>query len=485
MLSANARLVEIFGYPSAEALLADPAFLDRIDADPPADARRLAVSGEVRATDLRARKLDGTEIRVRRTLRRDRDGSVLGILEDVTQARRLEENLQRTHRLEALGTLASGVAHDFNNLLAGILGYAALLGPRLDDRPDLALMAKGIEDAAMRAADLTRQLLGIARPTRAGASPTDVNAVVADCARVAKETFDRRIDVEVRTGAAPLFAVVDAGELHRAVLNLCINARDAMPEGGRLTLVAEPDDAGPAAPPSTGDHSAGWVRLEVRDTGVGMDEAVRARLFEPFFSTKPRGKGTGLGLYTVYQVLGAYDGTIEVDSRIGGGTCFRLFLPRAAEGAAALPSVVADVPAPPEAQGPRGRILVVEDEDAVRDVAAAVLRRRGHEVLLAVDGEQAVAVLERDPAAVDLVVLDLVLPRLSGVEVFRRSRTLRPDLPVILSSGNVYEGLDAPDVRAGIAGVLPKPYRPEELTALVERVLAARAVNGLGGWRGA
>ncbi len=483
MLSANARLVEIFGYPSAEALLADADFLGHIDADASTDARQLSDSGEVRATDMRARKLDGTQIRVRRTLRRDRDGTVLGILEDVTQARRLEENLQRAHRLEALGTLASGVAHDFNNLLAGILGYAALLGPRLEDQPDLAVMAKGIEDAAMRAADLTRQLLGIARPTGAGASPTDVNAVVSECARIAKETFDRRIDVQVRAGAGPLLAVIDAGELHRVVLNLCINARDAMPEGGHLTLVASPDDAGPAAPPSPADRPSGWVRIEVRDTGVGMDEAVRARLFEPFFSTKPRGKGTGLGLYTVYQVLGAYDGAIEVDSRIGAGTTFRLFLPRAAEGAVVPIAGGPHAPATPEPTGLRGRVLVVEDEDAVRNVAAEVLRRRGHQVSLAADGEAAVALVERDPSSIDVVVLDLVLPRLSGIEVFRRCRRLRPDLPVILSSGNVYEGLDAPDVRAGIAGVLPKPYRPDELTSLVERVLAARPGHGLGGRR--
>ena len=469
VLAANARLAEIFGYRSPEAILGDAKFLERFGISLDEVTADLDAAGEVRAADLKAHRLDGTEIRVRRTLRRTPDGHVLGIVEDVTQARRLEENLQRTQRLEALGTLASGVAHDFNNLLAGVLGYASLLLPRLEGRPDLVNMAKGIQDAALRAADLTRQLLGIARPTRSGVSRTDIVVVLADCARVAKETFDRRIEVELKVAGGPLFAIVDASELHRAVLNLCINARDAMPEGGRLTLAAEIDPVGPATAAAGAGPKGPFIRIDVRDTGVGMDDAVRARLFEPFFSTKPRGKGTGLGLYTVYQVLGAYEGSVEVESRVGIGTRFRLFLP-----VAAAHSPTTHVPLAALAQEPRGRaarVLLVEDEEAVRAVAEQVLTEHGHHVTVARDGEIAVTLFERNPSAYDVVVLDLVLPRLSGIEVFRRCRRLRPDLPVVLSSGNVYEGLDAPDVRDGVAGVLPKPYRPDELTAAVDRAL--------------
>ncbi len=472
MVSANARLAEIFGYASPEAILGDANFLERFHTSIDGLNAGLDSAGEVRAADVKARKVDGTEIRVSRTIRRDRDGNVLGIVEDVTQARRLEENLQRTQRLEALGTLASGVAHDFNNLLAGVLGYASLLVPRLEGRPDLVNMAKGIQDAALRAADLTRQLLGIARPARSGAAPTDVNVVLADCARVARETFDRRIEVELRVGPGPLYAIVEAGELHRAVLNLCINARDAMPDGGTLTLSAELDAAGPSTPtPAAAASKAPFLRIDVQDTGVGMDDAVRARLFEPFFSTKPRGKGTGLGLYTVYQVLGAYDGSVEVESRIGHGTRFRLFLPSSSgpTSASAVRAPLATLARVP--RGPSARVLLVEDEGPVRDVAERVLTEHGHGVTVAEDGEIAVTLFERDPSAFDVVVLDLVLPRLSGIEVFRRCRRLRPDLPVVLSSGNVYDGLDVADVREGVAGVLPKPYRPEDLTSAVDRAL--------------
>ena len=476
LLSVNPRLVEIFGYPSREALLADDAFTALCD---PGDRRAilalLARHGEARDFDMRARRIDGTPIRLRLTVRSEPDGQVQGIVEDVTESRRLEEQIQRTQRIEAVGTLASGIAHDFNNLLAGVLGYSSLLEQQLVGNDDLRGMARAIQDAAQRAADLTRGLLGVTRPSTGEAARADPTLVLGDCARLARETFDRRITTEVDVAPGTPAARVAPGDLHRAILNLCINARDAMPEGGRLLLSAVRDAVGPKAPPE--DSRGGpWVRVEVRDTGVGMDDAVRARIFEPFFTTKPRGKGTGLGLYGCYQMLHAAGGAVEVDSRPGGGACFRLFLPVAPD----VASVEGACAGPVAGTAPRARILLVEDEESVRRLARRILVGAGHTVEDARDGEEAVARFAADPSAFDLLLLDLVLPRMAGAEVLRRCLALRKDLRVLLSSGNVHEGLDDPAVRAGVAGVLPKPYLPTELLEAVNRALLRPAVHGLG-----
>jgi CheY-like chemotaxis protein len=221
----------------------------------------------------------------------------------------------------------------------------------------------------------------------------------------------------------------------------------------------------------------------VRDTGVGMSQAVRARLFEPFFTTKPRGKGTGLGLYGVYRFLRAFGGAVEVDSRPGGGTTFRLYLPADLR-PTVLPPPPEPIVAPDVAAAHGARILLIEDEDAIRRSVGMLLRQGGFEVVEAADGEEAVRLFAKTPRAFDLLLLDLVLPRLSGKEVLRRVRALRADVPVLLSSGNVREGMDDPEVRAGVRGVLPKPYLPADLDAAVRTALSRRAPAGLGSHRG-
>jgi two-component system, cell cycle sensor histidine kinase and response regulator CckA len=473
--SCNPRLAEIYGYASPDALMADAGFSDLCDAtDREAIHRALAASGEVRNFDMKARRLDGTAIRLRMAVRLDRDGQIQGIVEDVTEAKRLEEHLQRAQRIEAVGTLASGVAHDFNNLLAGILGYASLLDQRLGAEPALGAMARAIQEAALRAADLTRGLLGIARPPSGEPTRVDAGSVLADVARIAHETFDRRITTTVVVEGTVPPALVIAGELHRAILNLCINARDAMPDGGAITLTAVADRTGPREPPS-GSHAGPWVRIDVRDTGLGMDESVKARLFEPFFTTKPRGKGTGLGLYGVYQFVTASSGAVDVESHPGGGTCFHVFVP-----AASAIDAADEKPPPPTTartgpSGPGACILLIEDEDAIRRFAGTILREAGHVVVEVVDGEEAVRVFAADPGRFDLLLLDLMLPRLSGREVLLRCRAIRSDVPILLSSGNVRDGLDDPRVRSAIQGVLPKPYLPALLVERVRAVLGRRA----------
>jgi CheY-like chemotaxis protein len=298
----------------------------------------------------------------------------------------------------------------------------------------------------------------------------EVAEVLADCGRIARETFDRRVTVEVDAPAGLPPVRGRTSDLHQAILNLCINARDAMPGGGRLSLRAARSPTGPRQPPEEA-HSGEWILLEVRDEGEGMDPATQARIFEPFFTTKQRGKGTGLGLYMVYATVRAHGGAVDVESQPGKGTTFRVFLPASPDPAVA--AAPAPPPPPPPPPAPSGaRVLVVEDEEMLRNLAAAILTAQGYAVESAGDGERAVALLEKPGAAFDLVLLDLVLPKMSGVEVFRRLRAVHPRLPVLLSSGNVDDGMVDQEVRKGVAGLLPKPYRTGELVSAVARVLA-------------
>ena len=246
--------------------------------------------------------------------------------------------------------------------------------------------------------------------------------------------------------------------------------------GGELRLSARAQAAPPATPPVARDAKGPWVLIEVADTGVGIAPEVRARLFEPFFTTKPRGKGTGLGLYAVYQLARAFGGAVEVDSRPGGGSAFRLVLP-----AAEVP-VAAPAAPPPDDGAPvvPARVLLVEDEEMIRHAVRELLRADGHTVTEAADGPSAVATFAADPGAVDVVVLDFVLPRMNGAEVLRRLRALRPDVAVILSSGNVQDGLEDPEVRASVRALLPKPYLPGDLRAAVRAALCGRAPAQLG-----
>ena len=469
LLDVNARLAEILGYEGPAGVLADAGAAARLE--PPGIAAALSALADGEEThprEFEAERRDGRRVRLRVSARRlpGRE-HLLGIVEDVTAETDLADHLQKARRLEAVGTLASGIAHDFNNLLCSVLGYASLLRTRGGLDPKAAEAARRIEEAAERGADLTRRLLGIAREAPGETAPVDIAAVLADCTRLARETFDRRVEIVLDAAPGLPRVMGRASDLHQAVLNLCINARDAMPGGGVLRLSAREDAAGPARP-QEGEPPPSWVLVEVADGGEGMEPEVLSRIFEPFFTTKERGKGTGLGLFMVFQGIQAHGGVVEVESNPGRGTVFRIFLP-AARGAH-------EAPPPPEeaAAAPRPRpppVQKVEEEPLILDLAATFLRREGHLVVPAMDGVAAMAALEEPGASFDLVVLDLVLPRAGGADVFRRLRALFPELPVLLSSGNVEEGLLDPDLRAGVAGVLAKPYRPLDLVAAVAKVL--------------
>ncbi len=377
-----------------------------------------------------------------------------------------EEQLRQAQKLEAVGRLAAGVAHDFNNLLTAILGDAELLAEHGAPDGPLREAALEIEAAAQRAALLTRQLLAFGRRQTARPLVLDLNEVVASLDHMLRRLIGE--DVELRTLTAPGLGRVraDPGQLEQVIVNLAVNARDAMPGGGRLTLETRNADL-PVDASRRGERRPG-VLLSVSDTGCGMGPEVRGHLFEPFFTTKGPGRGTGLGLSTLYGIVKQSGGEVEVQSEPGQGSVFQVYLPRVDE----------EVERPPEQAGGRPAaggtetVLVVDDEPLVRALAVRVLRAAGYAVRDAADGDEALR-LVASGAAIDLLVCDVVLPRRSGPVLAAELRAGQPELPVLFVSGYAGSALDPASLGGGSA-FLPKPFTPRDLVRMVRELLDRR-----------
>ncbi|WP_051809428.1 hybrid sensor histidine kinase/response regulator [Actinoplanes subtropicus] len=381
----------------------------------------------------------------------------LAMVADVTERKSIEAQLQQAQKLEAVGQLAGGLAHDFNNLLTVIDGYAALLiaeaGPSAQG--DLAM----IRDAAARASALTRQLLTFSRAQTARPQVVDVADLVAGVEVLLRRLIREDVDLLVTPAAAPTPVRVDPGQLEQVLVNLAINARDAMPAGGVLTIGTE------RVTSSTGDE----VLITVTDTGCGMTGEVAARVFEPFFTTKDQGQGTGLGLSTVYGIVTRAGGRIRVDSRPGEGATFEVRLPVAAAPATA----VAEPAGPQRLTAGSGTILLVEDDPAVRRLAERILATAGYHVLAGVDGEHALAVARAHPV-IDLLVTDVIMPGMNGQQLADRLTALRPGLPVIFTSAYT-RGVLTETVDDRTVAFLDKPFTAAALTEKIRSVLDRRA----------
>jgi PAS domain S-box-containing protein len=399
---------------------------------------------------------------------------VLGIFWDVTEQRTLEAQLRQAQKMEAIGMMAGGIAHDFNNLLAVILGNIALsLGGLSESHPHRELLAAA-ERAGVQAAELTNRLLGFARQTILRTAPVQLNSCMEETTRLLERAIDPRIQLVVKPSSDLWTVEADPGQMNQVLMNLCINARDAMPEGGRLTLdavnvVIDEDVARQHVAARRGE----FVRLRVSDSGHGIPADIRARIFEPFFTTKSAGKGTGLGLAMVYGIVQQHQGWIECYSEVGTGTRFDVYLPRHTVLAAG-----AEVAAP-EKRAPRGgreTILLADDEPMIRTLGRTILQRYGYRVLLAEDGVEAVETYRQSFADIDLVILDLTMPRLSGHDALRQMLQINPKVCVLLASGYSAEHISEGHGER-IAGFLSKPYRPEKLAQTVREALD-RAGNG-------
>jgi PAS domain S-box-containing protein len=388
----------------------------------------------------------------------DGEACLLVIAYDVTELRQLERELRQSQKMEAIGRLAGGVAHDFNNILTAMSGADALLLDGIPPGDPLRRFAEQIKRSISRAATLTRQLLTFTRKQPLKPTIVDPNEAV----RAVVDMLQRMIgaDIELRTSLEARGCVqADAGALEQVMLNLAVNARDAMPQGGRLTLRTADVEEAPGVP------RGGWVLLDVADTGVGMDAATRARVFEPFFTTKDQGKGTGLGLSTVYGIVEQCGGHIFVDTAPGAGCEFRIYLPRVG-----APKTAATAPAPSEAPE-RGRetVLIAEDDEAVRDFVSLVLTRLGYRVLTAVDGVEALGVAHAHPGRIDLLLSDVVMPRMDGLELAKRLREAHPAAKVIHMTG--YAGEATPSQFVKASRLLSKPFEPDDLARAVRHAL--------------
>ncbi len=395
----------------------------------------------------------------------DLDGRVVTLLEirDVTQTKRLETELRHSQKMEAVGRLAGGVAHDFNNLLSVILGQAELLAgrTRADGKTRSALEA--VRRAALRGSLLTRKLLAFSRKEVVKREVLDLSEVVRDIQVLFGKLLGERITLHTDL-AGDCQVRADRGQMEQVLMNLVVNARDAMPDGGTITVRTRPDE-------STGSgSSSAFVFLEVADEGVGMDQATQARLFEPFFTTKPRGEGTGLGLSTVYGIVTEGQGTIRVESAPGRGTTFRIRLPRVASALPVRSSAAIPIPPRPDRTG---RILLVEDEDEVREMAAEALEIEGYAVTKAASAEEALSIWESDGDSFHLLLTDVMMPGLSGGELAERVRRLRPATKVLYMSGYNDDAIVRYGVSVSEAEFLQKPFTLESLARKVRGALDA------------
>jgi CheY-like chemotaxis protein len=374
--------------------------------------------------------------------------------------------------MEAIGQLAGGIAHDFNNLLTGIIGYADLLHSASEASDAIREAAAVIRATALRGADLAKSLLTLARRAPHRRKPVDVHDVLREVADLIRRTFDRRITLATELTAPQTFVNGDDSFLSNALLNLAINARDAMPHGGTLSLrtwnadVGETEEGGSSARIPSGRY----VIIEVRDTGTGMSRETRERIFEPFYTTKEVGKGTGLGLSMVYGTVRAHDGVLQVESEPGVGTAFRLYLPLLSVQQVSTEVWSRDV------EPGQGRVLVVDDEALVRDIASRMLHRLGYQAETAADGAHALDLLRRDPAGYDLVILDHNMPGITGHEVARRIRAAGLGVPLVLSSGYFASGERESLLTQGFADSIAKPYTLGELSRVAARYRRREAV---------
>ncbi len=412
-------------------------------------------SGRGQTEEVVAVAQDGTQVHfdlsLRLVFREGQPTCIEGLARDVTERRQLEEHVRQSQKMEAIGVLAGGIAHDFNNLLTGILGYAYMLQADLDANDKAQEGLDVIVKSAERAAQLTTQLLGFARRGKNQNVPVDMHSTIRDLIELLKRTIDKRIRISTSLRAETSSVMGDPGQMYQLLLNLCLNARDAMPGGGELSVSTR----------AFGDN----LVITVSDTGTGIPPEIRDRIFEPFFTTKSPDKGSGMGLAMVYGIARNHGGSVHLESKMGEGSSFHATLP------------VSHAPGVPAAKRGevatgRGRILVIDDEDIVRQVLSRMLRGLGYEVVTAGDSRQAVQYYRENFARIDAVILDMIMPRMGGRECYMALKAVNPDVRAVLSSGYSRDDEASDLVEEEGLEFLQKPYQLEQLGTVLRRALS-------------
>ncbi len=479
IVACNPAVADIFGFNSIEEAVSENFFsLLRSRQDGIELLELVRQQGTLDRHELEMRQRDGDPVYVvARLIGRFAEGGLAELqvyLFNDTKRKRLEQQLVQAQKMEGLGTLAGGIAHDFNNILAIILGYTNRLETFRSKPKDVPGAIKVIKEAVERGAALVQQLLTSARQTEARFSSVDLNGLVRELEKMLQATFPKMIAFDLELdGEVPLITA-DRSQIRQVLLNLCVNARDAMPSGGTLTLATSTTSGDKLTEMFTGATAENYVCVRVRDTGVGMSREVKSHIFEPFFTTKERGKATGLGLSVVYGVVNNHRGFVQVESEIDAGTTFIVYLPVEHS---TVEQVGGDWKKLPRKPAVTQTILLVEDEEMLRELGVSILESEGFRVLAAKDGMEAVAIFEANRDQIGLVVCDLGLPRLGGREAFGKMQESKPGVRVIIASGYLEPTIRSEMLKAGVIDTIQKPYDFHDLVAKIRSVLGVEEVD--------
>ena len=478
-LDVNPALITMLGHGSVEDLLqlnvrrevfVNPKELDRLAED-------YRYAGSLNGVEVQWKRKDGRVIIVRLSgcaaSSTDEPGEVVLelIAEDITDRRQLEEQLRQAQKMDAVGRLAGGVAHDFNNLLMVINGYTEVLLEQLEKASPMHHKVQSIQQAADRAATLTRQLLAFSRKQLLELKVIDVNTVIGDMERLLRPLIGENIELVTRLSTQTGHTRADAGQLEQVIMNLVVNAKDAMPEGGNLTVQSSDVTVRQNFSAHRFIQPGRYAVISVADTGHGMDTETQSRIFEPFFTTKEKGKGTGLGLSTVYGIVKQSSGYVFAESELGAGTTFYVYLPRVEESAEEL--------SPAQSQqndaGGCETVLLVEDEESVRELVRLTLVSRGYQVLEAENGESGLRIAESFKEHIDILITDVVMPGIGGRELARKLLLLRPAISVLYLSGYTEDAVVTRGALGPRTAFLQKPFTLQNLAKKVREVLHSKS----------
>jgi signal transduction histidine kinase len=385
----------------------------------------------------------------------------------ITEHQQLEEQIRHSEKMTAIGQLAGGIAHDFNNQLTSVLGFAEMLENRLEDK-ELCKFASHIKNAAKRSAELTGQLLNFSRKGKNLSESVNIHKVIAEVISILEHSIDKRIKLHQILNASPATTIGDPTQLQNAILNIVLNARDAMPEGGDITFETDVSELDEIFCKANADELllGSYLELSIKDNGCGMDTETQKHIFEPFYTKKKVGEGTGMGLASVYGTIQNHNGSIKVYSEVGHGTTFRLYLPSSEDLSSEQEAIVKSSPITGNA-----RILLVDDEPAVRAIATEMLKELGYKVTVCTNGKEAIEHYKKSWKDIDLVLLDMVMPKLGGRDVFAAMRKINPDIRAILSSGYSISGDVQTILDEGVMAFVGKPYELAKLSGTVARIL--------------